>query len=247
VITLMARLSRRFGIIAAASMATSFAVAAHGGPASTASTGAALPWESFIDEAASRFSMPASWIRAVIRIESNGNPKALSPKGAVGLMQLMPDTYAELCVRYGLGADPTDSHDNIIAGTAYLRDLRERFGTEGFVAAYNAGPQRYEDHLGTGRPLPDETLTYVAKLAPLLSGVPVADDRSLTINHVSWQQAPLFVEQRAGVSGVSRSAFTPQASFRAQRPNGRRSFRARSASRPPLRQQARSAQQVGKE
>src|SRR5262249_7780236 len=79
--------------------------------------------------------------------------------------------------------------------------------------AYNAGPQRFEDHLATSRPLPDETLTYVAKLAPLLSGGLVADDRSLTIDHVSWQQAPLFVEQRAGVSGVSRSAFTAQASF----------------------------------
>jgi hypothetical protein len=209
----MARLLRSFGIIAAASVVSSFPVSAHAEPASTASAEVAVSWLSFIDEAASRFSVPASWIRAVIQIESKGNPKALSPKGAVGLMQLMPNTYAELRIRYGLGADPTDPHDNIVAGTAYLRDMRERFGTEGFVAAYNAGPQRYEDHLATGRPLPDETLTYVAKLAALLSGRPVADDRSLTIDHVSWQQAPLFVEQRAGVSGVSRSAFTPQASF----------------------------------
>lgn len=209
-ITLMARLLRRFGIIAAASVATSFPVPAHAGPASTASAEAAFSWQSFIDEAASRFSVPASWIRAVIRIESNGNPKAVSPKGAVGLMQLMPDTYAELRVRCGLGADPTDPHDNIIAGTAYLRDMRERFGTEGFIAAYNAGPQRYQEHLATGRPLPDETLTYVAKLTPLLSGEPVADNPTVTTGHVSWQQAPLFVEQR---SNVSRSAFAPQASF----------------------------------
>ena len=209
----MARLLRRLGIIAAAAVATSFYVPTHAGPASTAPAGPDVPWQSFIDEAASRFSVPASWIRAVIRVESNGNPNALSPKGAVGLMQVMPDTYAELRVRYGLGANVTDPHDNIVAGAAYLRDMRERFGAEGFIAAYNAGPQRYEDHLATGRPLPDETATYVAKLAPLLSGGPVADDRSLTIDHVSWQQAPLFVEQRAGVSGVSRSAFTPQASF----------------------------------
>ena len=91
--------------------------------------------------------------------------------------------------------------------------MRERFGTAGFIAAYNAGPQRYEEHLATGRPLPDETLAYVAKLAPLLSGGLPADDRSVATDHVSWQQAPLFVEQRSGVSGVSRSAFTPQASF----------------------------------
>jgi Transglycosylase SLT domain len=208
----MARRLSRFGIIAA-SVVISFPISAHAEPASTPSAELAVSWQSFIDEAATRFSVPASWIRAVIQIESKGNPKALSPKGAVGLMQLMPNTYAELRIRYRLGPDPTDPHDNIVAGTAYLRDMRDCFGTEGFIAAYNAGPQRYEDHLATGRPLPDETLTYVAKLAPLLSGGPVADNRSLTINHVSWQQAPLFVEKWAGISGVNRSAFTPQASF----------------------------------
>ena len=212
-ITLVAQWLGRFGIIAAASVVTSFPVSAHDEPASTASAEVAASWQSFIDEAASRFSVPASWIRAVVQIESEGNPKALSPKGAVGLMQLMPNTYAELRIRYRLGADPTDPHDNIVAGTAYLRDMRERFGTEGLIAAYNAGPQRYEDHLATGRPLPDETLTYVAKLAPLLSGGLPVGNRSIATDHVSWQQAPLFVEQRAGVSGVSRSAFTPQASF----------------------------------
>jgi hypothetical protein len=201
---------RCFGIIAAAWVATSFPVPAHAAPASA---GDAVRWQSFVDEAASRFAVPASWIRAVIRIESNGNPKALSPKGAVGLMQLMPDTYAELRVRYGLGADPTDPHDNIIAGTAYLRDMHERFGTAGFAAAYNAGPQRYENHLATGRPLPDETLAYLVKLAPLLSAGLVADDRYLAIDHVSWQQAPLFAERQSGASGISRSAFTPQADF----------------------------------
>lgn len=209
----MARRLGRFGIVAAASVVTSFPVSAHGEPASTAPAEVAVSWQSFIDEAASRFSLPASWIRAVIQIESKGNPKALSRKGAVGLMQLMPNTYEELRIRYGLGADPTDPHDNIIAGTAYLRDMHERFGTEGFIAAYNAGPQRYVDYLATGRPLPDETLTYVAKLAPLLSGGLPIDSRSITTDHVSWHQAPLFVEQRTGVSGVSRSAFTPRASF----------------------------------
>lgn len=209
----MARRLGRFGIIAAASVVTSFPVPASAETASASSVGAAAPWQSFVDEAARRFSVPASWIRAVIQVESNGKPAAVSPKGAVGLMQLLPDTYAELRVRYGLGADPTDPHDNIIAGTAYLRDMRERFGTAGFIAAYNAGPQRYQEHLATGRPLPDETLAYVAKLAPLLSGGPVADNRTVTTGHVSWQQAPLFVEQQSGVSGVSRSAFTPQASF----------------------------------
>jgi soluble lytic murein transglycosylase-like protein len=206
----MARLLGRFGIIAAAFVVTSFRVSAHAGPASTPSSGGTVPWQSFIDEAASRFSVPASWIRAVIRIESNGNPNALSPKGAVGLMQLMPDTYAELRVRYRLGDDRKDPHDNIIAGTAYLRDMHDRFGSAGFIAAYNAGPQRYEEHLATGRPLPNDTLAYIAELTPLLYGGSPAANRTVTTVHASWPQAPLFVEQQ---SDVGRSAFTPQAAF----------------------------------
>jgi transglycosylase-like protein with SLT domain len=203
----------RLSLTTAVSVVLSLLLPAHAEATSAAPAPTAAPWQSFIDEAASRFSVPASWIRAVIRIESNDNPKAVSPKGAVGLMQLMPDTYAELRVRCGLGADPADPHDNIIAGTAYLRDMRERFGTAGFIAAYNAGPQRYENHLATGQPLPDETLAYVAELTPLLFGRPPADNRTVATDHISWQHAPLFVEQRSDVSGVNRSAFTPQASF----------------------------------
>ena len=68
----------------------------------------------------------------------------------------------------GLGADPFDPHDNILAGAAYLRELHDRYGSPGFLAAYNAGPARYEDHLATGQPLPAETRAYVALLAPLI-------------------------------------------------------------------------------
>ena len=70
--------------------------------------------------------------------------------------------------RYGLGADPFDPHDNVLAGAAYLRELHDRYGAAGFLAAYNAGPERYEDHLASGRPLPLETQAYVAALSPLL-------------------------------------------------------------------------------
>ena len=62
-------------------------------------------------------------------------------------MQIMPETWNELRSRFHLGADPFDPHDNIIAGAAYLRELRDRFGERGSLAAYNAGPGRYEDHL----------------------------------------------------------------------------------------------------
>ncbi|WP_163333825.1 lytic transglycosylase domain-containing protein, partial [Klebsiella aerogenes] len=63
---------------------------------------------------------------------------------------------------------PYDPHDNILAGTAYLRELLDRYGSPGVFAAYNAGPSRYEEHLAGGS-LPDETRAYVAKLANLLA------------------------------------------------------------------------------
>ena len=77
-----------------------------------------------------------------MRAESFGDVRAMSPKGAMGLMQIMPETWAALRSRYGLGADPYDAHDNIMAGAAYLRELHDRYGTPGFLAAYNAGPAR---------------------------------------------------------------------------------------------------------
>ena len=115
-----------------------------------------------------------------MRVESHGNVKAVSPKGAVGLMQIMPATYAELRERYALGGDPYDPHDNIVAGAAYLREMHDRFGTSGFVAAYNVGPTRYEDHLATGRPLPgrDPELRRVAGAAAVRRAIWRQRDRS---------------------------------------------------------------------
>lgn len=118
-----------------------------------------------IAEAARIHRLPPSWIRAVIRAESDFHPGATSSVGAMGLMQVMPATYAELRTRYALGADPYAPRDNILAGSAYLRELHDRFGTAGFLAAYNAGPGRYLDHLRTGRPLPRETRLYVARIS----------------------------------------------------------------------------------
>ena len=81
----------------------------------------------------------------------------------MGLMQLMPGTWVELGVRYGLGRDPFDPRDNVFAGTAYLREMHDRFGSAGFLAAYHAGPSRYEHHLATGQPLSPDTVAYVAQ------------------------------------------------------------------------------------
>ena len=124
-----------------------------------------------ITEAARRFGVPARWIRAVIQVESGNNPDAISPKGALGLMQLMPATYAAMRMEYHLGADPFAPRDNIIAGTAYLRAMYDRFGPDGFLAAYNCGPACYDEHLIAGAPLPAETQIYVARLMPVIDGL----------------------------------------------------------------------------
>ena len=148
--------------------------------------------ERFVAEAALRFGIPTSWITAVMQAESRGVVRAVSPKGAIGLMQIMPDTWSGLRLRYGLGADPFDPHDNILAGAAYLRELHDRYGAAGFLAAYNAGPGRYEDHLASGRPLPLETQAYVAALAPLLREDGPAPGNVITAIIRTWTSSPLF-------------------------------------------------------
>ena len=150
-----------------------------------------------IEEASGRFAVPARWIRAVMRVESGGDEHAISSRGAMGLMQLMPGTWVELSVRYGLGLDPFDAHDNIIAGVAYLKGMHDRFGSAGFLAAYHAGPARYQQHLATGRPLPQETTGYVAAVTPLLDDGQGERAAVRTRHVVPWRAAPLFVE-RAG-------------------------------------------------
>lgn len=121
--------------------------------------------DALVREAARQAAIPPSWIRAVLRVESAGDRQAISSAGAMGLMQIMPATWRDLRHALNLGADPFDPHDNIVAGAAYLRWLHDRYGDVGFLAAYNAGPGRYDEHLATGRPLPDETPAYVASVA----------------------------------------------------------------------------------
>jgi soluble lytic murein transglycosylase-like protein len=134
-------------------------------------------WDGYIADASERFQIPAAWIRRVMAAESggrtmlNGRP-TMSSAGAMGLMQLMPGTWREMRARLGLGSDPHHPRDNILAGTAYLRLMYERFGYPGLFAAYNAGPARYASHLATGRRLPAETVSYAAKVgggAPALA------------------------------------------------------------------------------
>lgn len=153
------------------------------------------PYADHIAEASRRFGVPAAWIRAVMRAESAGDPRAISRKGAMGLMQIMPDTWAYLRARHRLGADVYDPHDNIIAGTGYIRELFDRYGSPGWIAAYNAGPGRYEDSL-KGRLLPAETRTYVDTVAPAIGGSDAASPIVVaSVDPFAWTRAPLFVAQ----------------------------------------------------
>jgi soluble lytic murein transglycosylase-like protein len=151
-------------------------------------------WAPLIAEASQRFAIPAAWIERVMRAESGGetslNGRAItSPAGAMGLMQLMPGTWAEMRAALGLGPDPHDPRDNILAGTAYLRLMYQRFGYPGLFGAYNAGPSRYAAYLAGARALPTETRAYLATLAG-----PAPDARSAAL--AAKPIPPLFVIER---------------------------------------------------
>lgn len=129
-------------------------------------------WSGLVADASRVFDVPQSWIRNVIRVESggrtflNGRP-ITSPAGAMGLMQIMPRTWAHLRDRYALGADPYDPRDNIFAGAAFLRELYLQYGYPNLFAAYSAGPDRVSSFLQGASPLPTETTDYLSKLAGL--------------------------------------------------------------------------------
>jgi soluble lytic murein transglycosylase-like protein len=97
--------------------------------------------EPLIHEVSQQHNLPASLIKAVIRVESNFNSAATSPKGAQGLMQLMPGTADDLQV-----VNPYDAQENVWAGTRYLKMLLEKFNYRLplALAAYNAGPKRVD-------------------------------------------------------------------------------------------------------
>jgi hypothetical protein len=132
------------------------------------------PWGPHIREAASRFRVPERWIREVMRQETGGRLydasgwPITSSAGAMGLMQVMPRTYDILQQRYALGSDPYEPRDNILAGAAYIREMHDRYGAPGFLAAYNAGPDRVDAYLSGATILPDETVNYLASVAPRL-------------------------------------------------------------------------------
>lgn len=124
-------------------------------------------WRPYVTEASLRFGVPSAWIERVMQAESGGKTRLSgwpirSRAGAMGLMQLMPDTWEMMRRTLGLGPNPDDPRDNILAGTFYLRMMYNRFGYPGLFAAYNAGPTRYAHYLASQRALPAETRAYLA-------------------------------------------------------------------------------------
>ena len=139
-------------------------------------------WRPFTAEASQRFGLPVAWIERVMRAESGGHTTlgghpTRSPAGAIGLMQLMPGTWIAMRRVLGLGADPDDPHDNILAGAFYLRLMYDRFGYPGLFAAYNAGPARYAAWRAGIRPLPAETIAYLGAVAGPSSDMKIPSPR----------------------------------------------------------------------
>lgn len=173
-------------------------------------------WRPLIENASVRFGVPTSWIERVMQAESrgftmlNGRP-IRSRAGAMGLMQLMPATWADIRARLVLGNNPDDPRDNILAGAFYLRLMYDRFGYPGLFGAYNAGPSAYAAYLAGTRRLPDETVAYLGSVGgaswsvPLPSQLPappsmfivrhaVSADHSTTA--ASEQQTSLFAVRK---------------------------------------------------
>jgi soluble lytic murein transglycosylase-like protein len=140
--------------VAPAAVVAMTAVAA---PASAMATEGPTPLE-LADAAADRYGLPRALVRSVMAAESGFEPLAISPKGAIGLMQLMPGTAQVL------GADPHDPAQNVDAGTRYLRDLLEKYnyGLRHALAAYNAGPGAVDKYNGV--PPYRETIDYISRI-----------------------------------------------------------------------------------
>ena len=142
-------------------------------------------WNRLVDEAAKRFHVQRDWIVAVMRQESGGRTvlpgdvPITSIKGAMGLMQVMPDTYRDMRLDYRLGQDPYDTHDNVMAGAAYIKFLQGKYGYPALFAAYNDGPGNLEANLAGKRDLPAETIAYLTNIRIRLGDAPKAGENGL--------------------------------------------------------------------
>ena len=168
-------------------------------PSARAQTAARPPsidrFAKFIEEASARFAVPARWIRAVMQVESAGDEHAISSRGAMGLMQLMPGTWVELSVRYGLGLDPLIRATTFWRAPGISRRCTIASDRQASLRPTTRVRRGIEQHLATGQPLPPETMAYVAAVTPLLADEQ-GEQRGIRIRRaVPWREAPLFVDR----------------------------------------------------
>ncbi|RRH92165.1 lytic transglycosylase domain-containing protein [Mesorhizobium tamadayense] len=217
-----------FGMIAFAPCACSASTGAE--PVAISQSPQLQRWQEFTAQASRRFRIPQAWIYAVMDAESGGKTMLhgrpiTSGAGAIGLMQVMPETYQEIRAEYGLGADPHDPRDNILAGTAYLSAMFDRFGFPGLFAAYNAGPERYEDHLKHGKPLPRETVAYLKQLKTMGVSAHDMDEFEGESNAPKRQNAPsgralFFLRDGVSAGEEKGDLFVPLGDNRTKKPDG---------------------------
>lgn len=182
-------------------------------PAAAAAQQERHPYAAPVAEAAQRFGIPELWIWRVMHAESRGRTGAVSRAGAMGLMQIMPATWASLTVRHRLGSDPFDPRANILAGAAYLRAMWDRYGdVRLMLAAYNAGPGRADAYVAGRRGLPAETRTYVAKIAPELHApLGTSAVASLPRGSPGCRDAAIFVAPAAAIDTARPAASAGEA------------------------------------
>ncbi|MGN6690896.1 MAG: lytic transglycosylase domain-containing protein [Sphingopyxis sp.] len=165
-------------------------------------------------EAATRSALPENIILRVMHVESRGRANAISPKGAMGCMQIMPATWRYLTARHRLGGDPWDPRFNMIGGALYLAELARQFGFPGAYAAYNAGPARYARHVRGHAPLPAETVAYMASLSGTV--LPRENARTVAAVPPRWQDAGLFLRAEPVRAATDDGARPAAASGRAE-------------------------------
>jgi hypothetical protein len=168
-------------------------------------------WMPYIQEAARRFDIAEDWIKAVITMESGGRTDIAgrpitSKAGAMGLMQMMPDTYNEMRAQYGLGADPYDPHDNVLAGAAYLKWLQDKFGYPKMFAAYNAGPGTLEAQMAGKTRLPAETVAYVKGITRILGDKSAAGEKSKVAENPTTADRRTVADKPAVITAADKPA-----------------------------------------
>lgn len=171
-------------------------------------------WDPQVNALSAKYGIDPNFVWRIMQQESGGRQfgkdglPLTSSAGAIGPMQVMPGTFADMARRYGIKGGITDPDANIEAGVAYLSEQLKRFGNEPTAAAaYNAGPERVKDNIADGRPLPSETKKYIASIAAmerLQSQAPAGGEQKVNVTVTLGGNVP---------EGTAATAQTPSGNF----------------------------------